>query len=61
MPFSEKAHRLFEGIAHGWTPSDPKLQHLTQGKAKELAAEGVKSAESEGQKRALRNMKGRQS
>lgn len=39
MPYSLKAHRLFEGIAHG---SIPPREGLTRGKAATLASEGVK-------------------
>ncbi len=39
MPYSPKAHRLFEGIAHG---SIPPKKGLTQAKAATLASEGIK-------------------
>jgi hypothetical protein len=55
MPYSEKAHRYFEAISHGWVPSGKK-SHPSQEEAKKLAAEGI-DTQDEGQKRALRAMK----
>ena len=40
MPYSPKAHRLFEAVAHG----SIKRKGLTKAKAAELAKEGVKKA-----------------
>lgn len=40
MPYTPKAHRFFEAVAHGMKPKNGSK--LSQGKAKELAAEGVK-------------------
>ena len=42
MPYTEKQHRAFEAIAHGWHPDKGSLAGIGQGKAKEMAAEGVK-------------------
>lgn len=44
MPYTEKAKNFFRARAHGFEPSDPKLQHLSQDKAKELSAEADKTA-----------------
>jgi hypothetical protein len=41
MPYPIKAHRLFEGIAHG---SIPPRKGLSREKAGELASEGVKKS-----------------
>lgn len=43
MPYSEKAHRLFEGIKHG---TIPEKDGLTKEKAATLASEGVKKDKS---------------
>lgn len=40
MPYSPKAHRLFEGIKHG---TIPPRKGLSKKKAGQLAAEGVKA------------------
>jgi len=39
MPYTEKQHRLFEGIAHG---SIKPTKGLSKDKAAELASEGIK-------------------
>lgn len=44
MPYSPKAHRYFEGVAHG---SIPPKKGLTKKKAKKLASEGVKKSPGE--------------
>ena len=40
MPYSAKAHRLFEVAAHN--PKVAKAHHMSQSEAKKLASEGVK-------------------
>lgn len=53
MPYTEKQHRVFQAIAHGWHPSSGSLSKLSQGQAKKMAGEGVKA---KAQKRALEKM-----
>jgi hypothetical protein len=40
MPYSAKAHRLFEAAAHN--PQIAKAHGMSQAEAKKLASEGVK-------------------
>lgn len=40
MPYTPKAHRFFEAVAHGMRPKDGSK--LSKEKAAELASEGVK-------------------
>jgi len=42
MPWSPKQHRLFEAAAHD--PSIAKRVGIPQGKAREMASEGIKTA-----------------
>lgn len=42
MPYSPKAHRLFEAVAHD--PELAKRKGIPQAKVKQMAAEGVKPA-----------------
>jgi len=44
VPYTEKQKKFFRARAHGFKPSDPKLQGLSQEKAKELSAEADKTA-----------------
>lgn len=56
MPWSAKQERVWQAIAHGWKPDKGSLSHISQEKAKKMAAEGVKGkdADTEARRRALR-------
>lgn len=43
MPYTEKQHRVFQAIAHGWNPKKGSLASISQSEAKKMAGEGVKS------------------
>lgn len=57
MPWTEKQHRLFEAIKHGWTPPPGSKIHISREDASRMADEGVKVA---AQKKALRKMKSKE-
>ena len=42
MPYTEKQHRVFQAIAHGWKPNKGSLASISQSEAKKMAGEGVK-------------------
>lgn len=44
MPYTEKAHRYFEALAHGMKPRDKNAPSAEE--AKKLAGEGVKGKKS---------------
>lgn len=49
MPYTPKAHRFFEAVAHGMKPKNGSK--LSKDKAAELASEGVKKESKDGKNR----------
>ena len=43
MPYTEKQHRVFQVIAHGWEPKKSSLASISQTEASKMASEGVKA------------------
>jgi hypothetical protein len=52
MPYTEKQHRLFQAIAHGWKPD--RMKGPSREEAKKMAAEGVKGEPDTPQGRAIK-------